>query len=77
MQDHETRNAWAKIAFVWLAGIGSLTAQQWAVIAGLVSTILVAVYTAMQIYVLWRDKIVKYRPVHNTRVGDSTNTPTL
>lgn len=77
MEDHETRNAWAKIVFVWLAGIGSLTAQQWAVIAGLISTILVAVYTAMQIYVLWRDKIIRYRPSHQTRVGDTTDRPTL
>lgn len=77
MEDHEKRNAITNIVFVWLASIGSLTVQQWAVTAGLISTILVAVYTAMQIYVLWRDKIIRYRPNHQTRVGDTTDRPTL
>ncbi len=51
--------------------VGSFTLAQWSVLAGIVVAVLTIIYTGLNIYVLWRDKIIKYRkPGTRTRATD-------
>lgn len=62
MENHDTSVGVAKILLAWIIALGSITLAQTAVIVGIVSGLLAIIFTALQIYILWRDKIVKYRP---------------
>lgn len=59
-----------KIFASWAGVLGAVTLQQWGAIVGIVAGLLAAGYTALQFYILWRDKIVNYRPVKRTRSTD-------
>lgn len=51
-----------KILASWLGAIitavGAVTLNQWALIVAIIGGILAAMYTVLQMYVLWRDKIL-------------------
>jgi hypothetical protein len=53
--DHDTRMAWLKMTVAWaLTAIGGITLQQ-------IATLLAIVYTALQIYLLVRDRLIQVR----------------
>lgn len=58
----EAGPAYIKILLSWILALGSLTLGQWALIAGIVASILASIFTILQIYVLWRDKVIRRRP---------------
>lgn len=71
-EDHPVMNAVGKIIAVWIAALGSMTLAQWASIIGILSGLAAITYTLLQMYVLWRDKIVRYRPPGSaTRASDT------
>lgn len=64
MNDHETRTAWLKMVVAWvLTAIGGVTLQQ-------IATVLAIVYTALQIFLLVRDRLIKRRIAADTKQGD-------
>lgn len=72
-EDHSVISAILRIIFAWAGFIGSLSLAQWQAMVAIFGGLAVIVFTTMQIYVLWRDKIVKYRPPGSmTRVSDET-----
>lgn len=74
--EHPVIAAFLKIFVAWALWIGSLTAQQWQAIAGIFASGAVFAFTALQIYVLWRDKIARYRaPGSHTRKSDDQTSP--
>lgn len=55
----------------WIGLLGTITLAQWSLIAGLVVAVLTAIYTCLNIYIAWRDKIARYRPPQaRTRATD-------
>ncbi len=67
MKDHPVIANVATVA----GAVGSITLSQWSVIAGLVLAVLTIIYTSINIYVLWRDKVIRYRrPQARTRATD-------
>lgn len=58
----EASPAYFKILVAWVLALGSLTLGQWALIAGIVASVLASLFTILQIYVLWRDKIIRRKP---------------
>lgn len=62
--DHEARIASMKVMVAWvLTAIGGVTLQQ-------IATVLAIVYTALQIFLLVRDRLIKRRIERHTQRGD-------
>lgn len=55
---------------VWAGFVGSISLAHVATALGILLTVLTTVYTALQIYVLWRDKIARRKRRH-----DETSVP--
>lgn len=51
-----------KVVMAWAgaigAAVGAVTLNQWALIVAIIGGILAGFYTILQMYVLWRDKIL-------------------
>lgn len=64
--EHDVKTAVAKVCFSWLCVLASLKLADWALVAGIFSALMAGLYTLLQIYVLWRDKL---RNRHEDRQG--------
>lgn len=72
-EDHSVLSAVLRIVLAWTGFIGSLSLAQWQAVIAIIGGLSVLFFTVLQIYVLWRDKIVKYRPPNAlTRKEDQT-----
>lgn len=60
--EHETKVAAVKVGLSWLGAGAALQLSDYASVAAIVTSIVVTVYTALQLYVLVRDKIIRDRP---------------
>lgn len=59
-------------SFVGLAGtVGTVTLAQFHLFTGILVGLFTLVFIGLQVYVLWRDKIIKYRPNTRTRSTDN------
>lgn len=75
-EDHSVLSAMIRIVLAWAGFIGSLSLAQWQAMVAIVGGLAVLIFTTMQIYILWRDKIVRYRPPGSaTRSTDTSPTP--
>lgn len=70
-QDHPVMYAALKIVLAWGAYVGSITLSEWQAIVGIVGGLTVIAFTALQLYILWRDKIVRHRNSQFTRSTDT------
>lgn len=73
LSDHPAAVGWLKIVISWAAYLSAISLTQWQALVAIFGGLVVIVFTSLQIYVLWRDKIVKYRaPGSATRKEDKT-----
>ena len=53
----ETKVAATKLAAVWSGAFVGWSLSDWAALVAIITSLLAGVYTVLQVYVLWRDKI--------------------
>ncbi|MGD9674506.1 MAG: hypothetical protein AB7U98_13620 [Candidatus Nitrosocosmicus sp.] len=65
--DHHTTvmGAVTKIILAWIGFLGSVKLTEWAAVVGILSGLAAFVFTALQIYVLWRDKLTTKERRHD------------
>lgn len=74
--DHTVWYYVTKIVAIWVAYLGTISLVQIQAIVGIGGGLAVIGYTCLQAYILWRDKIVRYRPPGSaTRSSDTRPTP--
>jgi len=54
-----------RVIVIWGGYIGTISLAQVATVLGILSTALLIVYTGLQIYVLWHDKIARRKRRHD------------
>ena len=59
--DTDMKVACAKVFISWLCVLASMKLADWTLLVGLISGVMAAIFTGLQIFVLWRDKIRKHR----------------
>lgn len=64
-----------KVVLAWIGALGTVSAAQWQAVIGILVGLVTLIYTGSQLYVLWRDKIIRYRaPGSQTRTTDYSST---
>lgn len=66
---------WGKILLSWVGTLGTIGLAQWHVVVGILVGLAVLIFTCLQIYVLWRDKIVRWRPSNKFSRSTDTTAP--